>query len=350
MRFRTLLLLGCAAIVSARGVPSASAPRYAATRDGLVVHLDDHDRQTRVSIVPSIGNVAYAMTVKGQNVLYWPFGSIDEFKAKPTLSGIPLLAPFANRLDEPAFYANGKRFAFDLSLGNVRTPMPIHGFLQYTDRWQTSAVDADDRSARVTSRLEVFRDPVWMKQWPFAHTIEITHILQDGMLEVRTTITNHSVEPMPVSIGFHPYFQVTDAPRDDWTIAIGARTRWLLAANKIPTGEREPIERLLPNPTAARLADYNLDDVFGDLIRDPATSAATMSVTGRSQRVDVLLGPRYRSVVIYAPTGRSFICFEPMAGITNALNHAHRGVYRELQSVPPGGTWQESFWVKPSGF
>ena len=48
--------------------------------------------------------------------------------------------------------------------------------------------------------------------------------------------------------------------------------------------------------------------------------------------------------------GRDFICFEPMAGITNALNLAHKGLYKELQSVPPGGTWQESFWVKPSGF
>ena len=48
--------------------------------------------------------------------------------------------------------------------------------------------------------------------------------------------------------------------------------------------------------------------------------------------------------------GRDFICFEPMAGITDALNLAHRGLYKELQSIPPGETWQESFWVKPSGF
>ena len=46
----------------------------------------------------------------------------------------------------------------------------------------------------------------------------------------------------------------------------------------------------------------------------------------------------------------NFICIEPMAGITNALNLAHRGVYKELQSIPPGGTWQESFWIRPSGF
>ena len=39
-----------------------------------------------------------------------------------------------------------------------------------------------------------------------------------------------------------------------------------------------------------------------------------------------------------------------MAGITNAMNLAHKGVYKELQSIKPGGTWQESFWIKPSGF
>ena len=39
-----------------------------------------------------------------------------------------------------------------------------------------------------------------------------------------------------------------------------------------------------------------------------------------------------------------------MAGITDALNLAHKGLYRELQSIPPGQAWQESFWVRPSGF
>jgi aldose 1-epimerase len=43
-----------------------------------------------------------------------------------------------------------------------------------------------------------------MKQWPFAHTIEMTHRLQDGGLEVQTTIVNLSAEPMPLAIGFHP--------------------------------------------------------------------------------------------------------------------------------------------------
>jgi aldose 1-epimerase len=54
--------------------------------------------------------------------------------------------------------------------------------------------------------------------------------------------------------------------------------------------------------------------------------------------------------VVYAPKGREFICFEPMAAITNAFNLAHRGVYTELQSAPAGGEWRESFWIRTTGF
>jgi len=83
-----------------------------------------------------------------------------------------------------------------------------------------------------------------------------------------------------------------------------------------------------------------------------------MTLKGRRQKLDVLLGPKYRAVVIWAPqptaaipaVNRNFICFEPMAGITDALNLAQPGLYRELQSIPPGQTWQESFWVRPGGF
>jgi hypothetical protein len=39
-----------------------------------------------------------------------------------------------------------------------------------------------------------------------------------------------------------------------------------------------------------------------------------------------------------------------MAGISNSMNLAHRGLYDDLQYIPPGGTWQESFRICPQGF
>lgn len=365
----------------------AAAQRYDARRDGDVVQLQDRTAQTVVSVLTSAGNFAYEMKVKGQDVLRFPFATIADYKAKPGgMYGIPLLAPWANRLDEPAFYANGQRYAFDMELGNVRGAIPMHGFMSRTDQWQVVEVRSDAKAAWVTSRLETFRQPSWMKQWPFAHTIEMTYRLEDGVLEVRTKVTNHAAEPMPVALGYHPYYQLTDSPREEWIVTVPARTRWLLSSQKLPTGETESTETFFPGFRGA-LKDYNLDDVFGDLVRD-AQGRATATVKGRSQQLDIAQGPNYRALVIYSPnpsnTGRgsqipppnpnappaapraraggpgpgtpsaqsasNFICFEPMAGITNAVNLAHKGVYKELQYIAPGGVWQESFWIRPSGF
>jgi aldose 1-epimerase len=358
-----------------------ASAQYAAHRNGDVVQLEDIKNQTTVSVIPSAGNIASEMKVKGKNVLRWPYASPEEFKKVGGLNGIPFLAPWANRLDEQAFYANGKKYAFDMQLGNVNGAIPIHGFLTRTDQWQVMEVKADGKSAWVTSKLDVYKQPMWMKQFPFAHSIEMTHRLQDGVLQVQTTITNLSAEQMPVAIGFHPYYQLSDSPRDEWTVSIGARTHWLLSPVKTPTGQTEPIEQLMPNPQAAVLKDYNLDDVFGDLVRD-AQGRATMTLKGKQQRLDITLGPTWKSIVIYSPnpantgrggqnisaanpTGRdpvpppaagspaadrNFICFEPMAGITDAMNLAQKGLYKELQYIQPNGTWEASFWVKPSGF
>ena len=334
---------------------SAMAQPYTATREGEAVKLADAKAQTEVWILPSVGNIAYRMTVKGHDILRWPHPSIEAFKAAPNNLGIPFMGPWINRLDEQAFYANGTRYAFDMSLGNIRGAIPIHGFITTTDKWQVETVSADQASAWITSRLDFSKPPAWMKQWPFAHTIEMTYRLREGVLEVATAIVNHSAEPMPVSVGFHPYFQLTDSRRDDWTISVGARTHLKLQPNKVPTGESEPIEAFFPNPSATALRDFDLDDGFGELVRD-ARGRATMTLRGKAQRLDVEFGPNYRAAVLWAPKqtpggpDRNFICFEPMAAPTNSLNMAHKGLYKELQSIQPGGTWAESFWIRPSGF
>jgi aldose 1-epimerase len=218
----------------------------------------------------------------------------------------------------------------------------------------------------LTCRLDFYRHPDWMAQFPFAHTIEITHSLHDGVLEVHTRLTNMSVDPMAVAIGFHPYFKLTDSPREEWRVAVGARLHYLLRPNKIPTGETEPIERRFGDPTSVALKDYDLDDVLGDLVRDRRGRAA-FSVFGRHQRLDVQFGPRFEAAVLFAPDPEkvpprsandgfrtpqdpNFICFEPMASITDAMNLVHAGKFSGLQLIVPGGIWEESFWIKPSGF
>src|SRR5436305_10350514 len=92
--------------------------QYSARREGDVMRLEDAARQTSVSIMPSHGNSAFQMKVKGKDVLRFPYGSMEEYvKGARGMSGIPFLGPWANRLDEAAFYANGKKYPFNMDLG-----------------------------------------------------------------------------------------------------------------------------------------------------------------------------------------------------------------------------------------
>jgi aldose 1-epimerase len=313
--------------------------------DGIeVVRLADTANKTYVSIVPSVGNFAYEMNVNGHNVLWWPYKTLTEFRANPGFAGVPFLAPWANRLDQDAFWANGKKYLLNPDLGNFRRDqnrLPIHGLVSYATVWQVAAMKADENGAEVTSRLEFWRQPEWIAQFPFAHTIEMTYRLSNGTLEVRTVVENLSSEPLPLAIGYHPYYQITDAPRDQWKVHLAAKDRYELSGKLIPTGATKPID--LPDPVP--LAGHQLDDVFGGL-----NHADEFWVQGARQKISIRYGSRFTVAVVYAPSGKDFICFEPMAAITNAFNLSHSGEYQNLQSIPPGAKWQESFWIRPSGF
>jgi aldose 1-epimerase len=382
------------------------AAQYSARQEGDLVHLEDAKSHTVVSIITSVGNIAYEMKVNGTNVLYFP-SAIEDFRQRGGLAGIPFQAPWANRLDEPAFYANGKRYAFNPEIGTVRAGNPSAGFLTSARQWQVVEVKSDANQAWVTSRLDYYKHPEWMVEFPFAQTYEMTYRLHDGVLEVHLKIQNLSTDPLPVSIGFHPIYRLTDSPREDWTISVGARTQWVLSPAKIPTGETRPIENFFPDPHNAALKDYVLDHVFSDMARD-GSGRAVMSVKGKTQKLEFMYGPKYQATVIWSPgsntfastipperggtpppvpgqnagpggagggrggsggrggafggSGRgggrgggfgsdpNFIAFEPMAGITDAMNLAQKGLYKDLQYIAPGGVWEESFWVHPSGF
>jgi aldose 1-epimerase len=313
------------------------------------IRLTDAAHGVEVSVVPSVGNTAYEMKVHGHNILWFPFVNVSEFQKAPQTSAIPFLAPWANRLDQQAFWANGKKHAFDMELGNVRGATPIHGLLRFSSLWQVTDVAADKDSAHVTSKLEFWKDPELMKQWPFAHEYEMTYRLDDGELEVRAMVTNLSAEPMPISIGFHPYYRIPDVPRDEWLGHIPARRRVVTDSRLIPTGEFKPMDL----PDSFPLKGQTLDDGFIDLERDGQQRAHFFIQSG-AKKVEAIFGPKYQAAVVWEPNNadgspRDFICFEPMAGVTNAINLNHAGKYPELQSLGPGGKWTESFWIRTSG-
>jgi aldose 1-epimerase len=330
-----------------------AAPAFTAektTDQGVqIVRLSDPAHGVEVSILPSLGNRAYELKIKGKNLLYFP-GGIADFKSSggKGFNGIPFLAPWGNRISGGGFWANGKRYGFNSSLGNVNlnsSGIAIHGMLTNSPLWEVTDVAADRQSAHVTSRLRFWRYPELMANWPFAHEYEMTYTLTERGLAVATVIRNLGAEPMPVVIGFHPYFNIPDVPRSECSIHVPARKHVEMDSDLVATGE-------MTDSTLAgevSLKEHTFDDGYTDLVRD-ASGRATLWVEGQGKKIEVVFGPNYKTALVFAPPGTNFVCFEPMAGITNAVNLAHEGKYKELQTVAPNAVWRETFWIRFSGF
>jgi aldose 1-epimerase len=392
MAMLTTALVALPGLALAQAPAKAKAPRYSVKTIGDVVQLRDNETDSIVSVLKPVNN-AYEFVVKGHNTIRMTLKSVDEMRARPGLNGVPFLAPFANRLDQDAFYANGQKYNFDMELGNVRGAVPIHGYLSGTNHWQVVQVKADATGAWITSKLEFSKYPDYMKQFPFAQTYTMTYKLSGGALEVRTRIDNLSASPLPVAIGFHPYFALTDSVRADWTLSAPVKNHWLLTDTKVPSGEIEPAEKFFGGDPHAvplsRFANQGIDDDFDGLERD-AQGRGTVSFRGKSQSISVTMGPKFKGLTLFstvptppggggrggaagnappppppvstgpdiplsssdgpAPADRGFFAIEPYAGITDSMNLAQKGLYKDLQSIEPGGHWEESFWIRPQGY
>jgi len=315
-------------------------------------HLLDARRKMDVGIVPDIGNFAYEFRVNGKDVLV-PAESLQRYlDLHRNYYGNPFLAPWANRIDRDHYFFQGRKYLLNDALGNFRRDqfnLPIHGLLVFENRWEVVKTGASEgEGAFVKARLEFFKYPDLMAQFPFAQTYEVTHRLKDGRLEIATEVSNVGRAALPVMLGYHSYFCV-DGPREEWTLSIGARKRWRLNQQLVATGETEPTDKVLPNREAFTLGKTLFDDEFSDLERGP-DGLGRISVKGRTQKIEVVYGTGFDFAVIYAPLDRTLICIEPQTGPTNAFNLEHEGKFKGVIVLEPGKTFKASFWIVPSGF
>ena len=178
----------------------------------------------------------------------------------------------------------------------------------------------------------------------------MTYTLKDGVLEVHVTVTNLSNDPMPVAIGFHPYYRIPDVPRDEWTGHIPARRRVVADNRLIPTGEY----RAMDIPDKFPLQGRTLDDGFIDLQRD-ADGRAVFSIESGNKKVETLFGPKYPVAIVWEPNDRQRAAAAVHLFRADERHHQRgesgprKASIRTCRSSLPGGKWSESFWIRASG-
>lgn len=266
-------------------------------------------------------------------------GGLDAYARTGSTMGIPLLAPWANRLDGMRYRAAGREVTLEDSNPGLRLDpggLPIHGLLGGSPDWELVDAEANASRACLSARLDFGARTDLLEAFPFPHVLEQEVTLGDGRLSIATTLVAGAEASVPVSFGYHPYLQLPGAPRQQWELALPLRRRARLDDQGIPTGESEPV-----HGESGPLGQRTFDDLF-DQLDEPARFG--LAAADRSLTVSFEEG--YPFAQVYAPQDSDFICYEPMTALTNALVSGDR-----LTVVPPGDAYRARFSiaVEPAG-
>ena len=263
---------------------------------------------TVFSVLPEVGLLGASLTHKGREYLSFHGGSAAACEGHTT--GVPLLAPWANRLAGSSYRVGSKSIDLEnLSLHRDANGLPIHGLFVGRSGWELVSVKGQPGSASMVAAFNAVADEEVMAAFPFPHELTVGFTVTPGRLMVSTTVTATGRRAVPVSFGWHPYFRLPDVDRDRVRLGMPSRTRLVLDERGIPTGEERP-----ESASIVKLAGANYDNAYR-LGRDRQLLLAS----GR-RRLTVVLDRNYPYAQIYSPVGADFIALEPMTAPTNALS------------------------------
>ena len=284
----------------------------------------------QAEFVPGANMVCRSLTLDGIQLLHLGDG-LTAYAEQGKTMGIPLLYPWANRLASFGYEAGGKRVVLAADDRRIHvdgpTGLPIHGVIPGLLVWDLEPPGA---AGRLSARLAWDR-PELLELFPFEHEVHVEASMSERAVTIATTIRATGRDPVPVSFGYHPYVRLPDSAREAWHVKLAAFRTMVLDHQMIPTGRRVPVVR-----RQFALGEISLDDAYDALAVPPQFEVST---TGLALMVEFLQG--YSFAQVYAPSGRDFVCFEPMTAPTNALDSGDG-----LRLVPPGKEYCAAFAIR----
>lgn len=264
--------------------------------------LSDASSQSQLKVVPERGAIATSWQVQGQEILYL---DAERF-ANPSLSvrgGIPILFPICGNLPDNTYTYQGQQYT-----------LKQHGFARDLP-WEVTEQIAQER---VSLTLVLNSDRQTRAVYPFDFSLAFTYQIQGNVLEIRQRCTNLSSEPMPFSIGLHPYFFTFDKSQLEFEIP----------AEEYQDQRTGEIQLFQGN------FDLNCEEIdvaFKQL--DSQTASAIDN--NRPLKLTLEYDDSYSTLVFWTVKGKDFYCLEPWSAPRNALNTGEH-----LIRLAPQTSWE----------
>lgn len=265
----------------------------------LTYCLKDEEADAYLEVVPARGGIITRWQICGEDILYL---DRERFK-EPNLSvrgGVPILFPICGNLPDNTYQHQGRNYS-----------LKQHGFARDLP-WQVSK-QSTETAASLT--LELNSNPATRQVYPFDFQLIFTYQLQGNSLKIHQKVINLSPEKMPFSIGFHPYFQVTDKTRLSFDI---------------PSSQYLD-QRSKTLHSYSGHFDFNLEEIDAAF---PQITRHQSSFSDSYHQRQIILGydDLYTTIVFWTLKDKNYICLEPWSAPRNALNTGEHLTYLEPQS------------------
>lgn len=218
------------------------------------------------------------------------------------------LNPFVCRLANAAFEFEGTAYHIRKYFSGKSA---LHGLL-YDAGFALSGQDIHSDSASVELS---YRYDSTAEGFPFPYSIKVQYTLSGNKLSVRTTVLNEGTTDMPLSDGWHPYFQLGGSI-DEAEITFRSENLVVFDDSLLPTGETRPYSEFARFKS---LKGVELDNSF--TLKEENTPALQLRNASVGLQVNIWPEASYPILQIYTPPERDSIAIENLSSIPDAFNN-----------------------------
>ncbi len=262
--------------------------------------------------LPELGGALGALRFRGVDILR----PTSPQATDPLESAAFPLIPFANRIAHGRFELDGATVR--LKENAPGQPHPLHG-QGWRQPWRVQARQSDRIALSFEHRAG---------EWPWDYAARQEFSLDEQGLEVALSVENRGERPMPIGLGWHPYFRRSPRLR----LRAHVEDVWLTDAQCLPTGRAE----------GAHFGDWGRGGRLPNALIDHCYSGwtGTAEIEWPEEMLCLRLSASQplRWLHLYAPPAESFFCIEPVSHMPDAVNRPESPDVTGRRTLAPGET------------
>jgi galactose mutarotase-like enzyme len=272
-------------------------------------------------------------------------GPDDRIGNKSFSFGGAILIPYANRITGP-MTNNGRDIIADIAGTHETLPANWGGKKPGARQYAMHGLILDAKIQNVSTTLTSARGTLdagnFGGRWPSDTKLQFKSTLDKGAFDLQVIATNSGTKPLPLGIGWHPYFHILSGKREQVKLYIPATER--APANNydevLPLGNIEKVSGTPFDFTAKgghTLGDLFMDDTFTDLIRTDGKVVAEVIDPASGYGIRIISDtPQVKAMQVYAPTGKQFIVVEPQFNLADPFSPVWKGKPTGMIMLKPG--------------